>query len=247
MGLEPIPILMGLILGPIAGSFLAVALIRWPAGASVISGRSHCDGYGRPLQTQDLVPILSYLVLRGRCRACGSAIDPRHLAMEAAGCLVGVTAAVAHPEMVLVTAIFGWWLLLIMALDLQHHWLPDRLTLPLIPAGLAVAAFGIGPMLEDRVIGAATGYAGLAAIALLYRTARGRDGMGGGDPKLMAALGAWLGWQSLPYLMIGAGAVGLAMILFLRRRGVAVGGSYRLPLGTLLALAAWPVWLVAGA
>lgn len=247
MAIEPIPILIGLILGAVVGSFLAVALIRWPAGASVVAGRSHCEGCGRALQPRDLVPILSYLVLRGRCRACGSAIDPRHLAMEAAGCLVGVTAGVAHPDMVLVTAAFGWWLLLIMALDLQHHWLPDRLTLPLIPAGLAVAAFGMGPALGDRVIGAAAGFAGLAAIALLYRAARGREGMGGGDPKLMAGLGAWLGWQSLPYLLLGAGVIGLAMVLALRRRGVAVDGSHRLPLGTLLALAAWPLWLVGGA
>lgn len=247
MTLQPIPILLGLILGVVIGSFLAVALIRWPAGASVAAGRSHCDGCAQPLQPRDLVPIFSHLILRGRCRSCGCAIDRRHIAMEAAGGLIGLTAGTAHPEMMLATAAFGWWMLLIMALDLQHHWLPDRLTLPLIPAGLAAAWFGFGPAFDDRLIGAAAGYAGLAAVAILYRIVRGREGMGGGDPKLMAGLGAWLGWQSLPYLLLGAGLLGIAMVVALRSRGVRVSGSYRLPLGTLLALAAWPLWLMAAA
>jgi leader peptidase (prepilin peptidase)/N-methyltransferase len=130
-------------------------------------------------------------------------------------------------------------------LDLIHHWLPDRLTLPLIPLGLLAAWGGFGPPLEERAIGAAAGFAVLWIIAFAYRRLRKREGMGGGDPKLFAALGAWLGWTQLPFVLLGAGLFGLAAIALMRARGRRVSAADRLPLGTLMVLAAWPVWLVA--
>ncbi len=136
---------------------------------------------------------------------------------------------------------------IIAALDLEHHWLPDALTLPLVPAGLAAAWAGLGPPLAERAAGAAIGWAALAAIAFLYRRWRGREGMGGGDPKLMAALGAWVGAWQLPVLLLGAGLTGLAAVLAMRLKGAPVAATSRLPLGTLLALAAWPVWLIVAA
>jgi leader peptidase (prepilin peptidase)/N-methyltransferase len=221
----------GFILGAIVGSFLAAILIRWPEGRSVMKGRSHCDSCGRALSPRDLVPILSWFLVRGRCRHCGA--------------LIGLTAIFAHPLPAAVfTAIFGWWLFLLAALDVEYQWLPDRLTLPLIPAGLAVAWLGIGPALEERLIGAAAGFLALALIAFLYRRLRGREGLGGGDPKLLAAIGAWLGWQQLPFVMLGAGLLGLTAVLLRKARGEAVKATDRLPLGTLLALAAWPIWLI---
>jgi leader peptidase (prepilin peptidase)/N-methyltransferase len=235
----------GFVLGAIIGSFLAAALIRWPEGRSVLKGRSHCDNCGRTLSPRDLVPILSWFLVKGRCRHCGAAIDKKHLAVEAGGALIGLTAILAHPmPAAIFTALFGWWLFLLAALDVEHQWLPDRLTLPLIPAGLAVAWIGIGPPLDDRLIGAAAGFAALAAIAFLYRRLRGREGMGGGDPKLFAAIGAWLGWQQLPFVMLGCGLLGLTAILLMRARGEDVSATARLPLGTLMALAAWPIWLI---
>ncbi|HET9428665.1 MAG TPA: A24 family peptidase, partial [Allosphingosinicella sp.] len=182
---------------------------------------------------------------RGRCRNCGARIDFRHAVVELAAAGVATIAILAHPlPLALVTALLGWWLLLIAALDLEHHWLPDRLTLPLIPAGLVVAWLGFGPGLADRVIGAIAGFAVLAVIAWLYRRLRGRDGMGGGDPVLLAAIGAWVGALQLPYILLGAGLLGLAAIASMRMRGEAVTATSRLPLGTLMALAAWPVWLI---
>jgi leader peptidase (prepilin peptidase)/N-methyltransferase len=235
----------GFVLGAVIGSFLAAILVRWPEGRSVLRGRSHCDSCGRTLSPRDLFPILSWFLVRGRCRHCGAAIDRRHLAIEAGGALVGLTAIVAHPlPLALFTAMFGWWLFLLAALDIEHEWLPDRLTLPLIPAGFAVAWAGFGPPLQERLIGAAAGFAALALIALLYRRLRGREGLGGGDPKLFAAIGAWLGWQQLPLVMVGAGLLGLAAILLRRLRGEMVEATDRLPLGTLMALAAWPIWLI---
>jgi leader peptidase (prepilin peptidase) / N-methyltransferase len=235
----------GFALGAIAGSFLATILIRWPAGERVRTGRSRCDSCGTPVAARDLIPIVSWLALRGRCRACRARIDPRHPMIEIAAGTIGLVAALAHPlPLALMTALFGWWLLLIAMLDLEHHWLPDRLTLPLIPLGLAVGWAGHGPGLADRIAGATIGWAALVLIAWSYERLRGRRGMGGGDPKLLAALGAWLGALQLPFVLLGAGLLGLAAIGLMRLRGEAVGGATRLPLGTLMALAAWPIWLV---
>jgi leader peptidase (prepilin peptidase)/N-methyltransferase len=238
----------GAALGLVFGSFLATALVRWPERRGVLAGRSRCDACAAPLAAWDLVPILSFLARRGRCRRCGAAIDRRHLAVELAAARIGAVAALAHPlPLALVSAGFGWWLLLAAALDLEHQWLPDRLTLPLIPLGLVAAWAGFGPPLAERAAGAAIGWAVLVLIAWLYRQLRGRDGMGGGDPKLFGALGAWVGALNLPAILVGAGLTGLAAVLAMRLRGQEVGAASRLPLGTLMALAAWPVWLIAGA
>ena len=233
------------VLGLVVGSFLATILIRWPVGRSVIGGRSACDGCGAVLGPLELVPLVSWLVRRGRCRRCGAAIDARHVAIELAAALIGVVAALAHPlPLALVTAVFGWWLLLIAALDLEHQWLPDPLTLPLLALGLMAGWAGFGPPLAERALGAAIGGASLAAIAFLYRRVRGREGMGGGDPKMFGAIGAWLGAWNLPAILLGAGLLGLAAMLAMRLRGEAVSATSRLPLGTLMALAAWPAWLL---
>ena len=116
--------------------------------------------------------------------------------------------------------------------------------MPLIPLGLLVAWLGPGEPLVDRAIGAAAGGIGLWLIGVLYRAARGREGLGGGDPKLLAAIGAWLGWTFLPIVLLGAGILGLVAALTMRARGQEVAATTRLPLGALMALAAWPIWLV---
>lgn len=234
-----------IVLGAVIGSFLAAILVRWPEGRSVARGRSHCDSCGKVLGAAELVPILSWFLVRGKCRGCGAAIDKRLLAIEIGAALIGLTAILAHPLPAAVfTAVFGWWLFLLAALDIEHQWLPDRLTLPLIPAGLAVGWAGIGPELGDRLIGAGAGFAALAAIGWTYKRLRGREGLGGGDPKLFAAIGAWLGWAQLPIVLLGAGLIGLAGVAAMRLRGAEVKATDRLPLGTLMALAAWPIWLL---
>jgi leader peptidase (prepilin peptidase)/N-methyltransferase len=236
----------GALLGLIAGSFIAAILMRWPKGESVLRGRSRCDLCGTTLGPLELVPVFSWLALRGRCRHCGGRIDARHAGVEATAAIVGFAAFhVFAPAAALIASVFGWWLLLLAALDLERQWLPDRLTLPLIPAGLAAAWLGLGPPLAERLIGAAAGYALLAGIAIAYRRLRGREGLGGGDPKLLAALGAWLGWQQLPFVLLGAGLLGITAILLIQLRGRRLAATDRLPLGTLMALVAWPIWLLA--
>jgi len=236
---------LGGLLGLVIGSFLATILVRWPAGRSVAGGRSACDVCGAALGPLELIPLLSWLVRRGRCRRCGAAIDPRHVAIELAAALIGLVAALAHPlPLALVTAMLGWWLLLVAALDLEHQWLPDLLTLPLLALGLLAGWAGFGPPLAERAAGALIGWAVLAAIAFLYQRLRSREGMGGGDPKMFGAIGAWLGAWNLPAILLGAGLLGLAAVLAMRLRGQAVTATSRLPLGSLMALAAWPAWLL---
>lgn len=238
----------GFLLGASMGSFIATLLLRWPRGESVVAGRSRCDSCGKTLRTWELVPLLSWLAARGQCRRCGAPIDPRHFAVELGAALLGAVALALQPGLAgLMSALFGWWLLTLAALDAEHHWLPDRLTLPLIPLGLGAALIPLGPDLVDRLIGAAAGFGVLAAIGALYKALRGRRGMGGGDPKLLGAIGAWVGWYPLSFVLACAGLLGLASLALKGARGGTVSAADRLPFGTLLAVAAWPAWLWVGA
>lgn len=232
------------VLGAIFGSFIAVLVIRWPQGRSVLRGRSVCDGCGRTLAPGELIPLLSALALRGRCRTCGVAIDPRHWMIETAALLIGLAAGWLAPGLEgLAAAIFGWLLLALAALDLAEFWLPDELTLALALLGLATGALGLAPLLTERLIGGAVGFALLWAIGAGYKAARGREGLGGGDPKLFGAIGLWLGWRLLPVVLLLAALIGLGVAGFRLLTGRAVRGDDALPLGTLLAIAAYPAEL----
>jgi len=238
-------VLIGAAAGAIIGSFVATVTIRWPQGRSAMGGRSACDGCGVTLVARDLVPLASWILLRGRCRRCGDRIDPRHPAIELAAAVIGASAlAVAPGWSGVAGCVFGWTLLLLLVLDAEHFWLPDRLTLPLAAAGLAAAGLGLEPSFESRAIGLVAGWGGLTLVAAGYRLWRGRQGLGGGDPKLFGAIGAWLGWAALPAVLFGAAMTGLVVVALRLIRGRAVTATDRLPFGVLLALAAWPAWLV---
>ncbi len=173
-------------------------------------------------------------------------IDPVHPAIElAAAAIGGVALLCAPPLQALAGMVLGWALLLLIVLDSRHFWLPDRITLPLLAAGLLVAGVGLGPSLVTAAIGAGAGFASLWLVARGYRWVRGRTGLGGGDPKLFAAIGAWLGWAPLPFVLLGAALMGLGVLALRSVRGRSVAATDRVALGALLALAAWPVWIVA--
>lgn len=143
----------------------------------------------------------------------------------------------------LVTALLGWHLLLIALVDGEHYWLPDRLTLPLLLAGFGAAAALDRLSLPDSAIGAAAGFGALWLLARGYRALRGREGLGGGDPVLLAALGAWTGWQGLPAVLLWAALAGLAVALARAATGRPMAADDRLPFGVFLALGGWLVWL----
>lgn len=232
-------------LGLLLGSFIALVTARWPQGEA-ITGRSRCDVCRATLRPLDLVPVLSFLASRGRCRRCGAGIAPRHLVIELAAAAVGALLLWRHPSPEgLLVAIAGWWLLTLLILDVEHQWLPDLLTLSFIPFALLLP----GPPVGERLLAALLGFGVLWSLRLAYRAARGRDGMGGGDPKLMAGLGALLGLIPLPFLLTGASALGLMLALVDRARGRSITATTRLPLGALLAgmalilLALGPDWI----
>ena len=151
--------------------------------------------------------------------------------------------SVFGPAPIVVTALLGWSLILIAAVDARHFWLPDWLTLPLLAGGLAVTALVDRPALMDHLIGAAAGFAVLWGIAALYRRTRGRDGLGGGDFRLLAAAGAWTGWMGLPSVLLWASVAGLSLVLARLVLKQPLSGEDRLPFGVFLALGVWMTWL----
>lgn len=167
----------------------------------------------------------------------------RHPATEVAAALIAVLMTLFLPlPAALAGMALGWTLLLLTILDLDHYWLPDRLTLPLLAGGLAVAWWGIGPALDVRAIGAVAGWGTLAVVGRFYRWRRGRDGLGGGDPKLFGAIGAWVGWPMLPTILLIASASGLVAVLAARLAGRRVTAMTRVPFGPMLAFAAIVGW-----
>jgi leader peptidase (prepilin peptidase) / N-methyltransferase len=137
----------------------------------------------------------------------------------------------------------GWTLLALAAIDIRHYWLPDRLTLPLIPAGLLVAWLVDPAALAGHAIGALAGFLAFAGIAWAYRQLRRRAGLGLGDAKLLAAAGAWLGWPALPGLVVVAAGLALAVALVRAASGERLGAASRIAFGPYLALALWLFWL----
>lgn len=224
--------------GLAVGSFVATLALRWPRGEN-LGGRSHCDQCGAQLSAIELLPLLGWALRRGRCRHCGGAIDPRHPLSELAGAGIGALAMLAAPGPAgLAGALFGWWLLALILLDLDQHWLPDRLTLPLLALGLWLGQGGW----QQRAAGAAAGAALLWLLRAAYRWRRGSDGLGLGDVKLLAALGAWLGAMWLGPLLALAAALGLLLALTGERP---LRRDLPVAFGACLAGVAFPLWLLA--
>lgn len=214
-------------------------VLRQMAGTSALNGRSACDACKTPLPVTELVPLLAYLLQRARCRHCGARIDPLHPIAELAGAVIGGVAGWLSPDAGgIALATFGWLLLALALIDARALWLPDGWTAALAVCGLVLGTQATGVPLTDRLIGGVAGFASLALIAAAYRALRGRDGMGGGDPKLFGAIGLWLGWVALPPVLLIAALVGLAVAALRMIRTPGDWQTMELPLGTLLAMAA---------
>ncbi|MCP5451844.1 MAG: prepilin peptidase [Gammaproteobacteria bacterium] len=202
--------------------------------------RSQCPHCHHLIGATENIPLLSYIRQRGRCAHCGVAIGVQYPLVEAAsGLLAGIVAwklGFGWPAMA--ALLFTWTLLAASVIDLHHQLLPDDLTLPLLWLGLLAALFGLGTDLRSAVIGAMAGYLSLWLIYQGFRLLTGKEGMGHGDFKLLAALGAWTGWQYLITIVLLSSLVGaicgLALILL---RGRARGAP--LPFGPFLAAAGW--------
>lgn len=233
------------ILGPFIGSFLLVTVQRYPQFEGFAFGRSTCPACRATIAPRDLVPLLSWALLQGRCRACAAAIGWHYPAVELAAAALALWAAtVVSGWLLWASCALGWALLGLSLIDLRCYRLPDFLTLPILGAGLAATAWAWPAALPDHLIGAALGYGALAGVAWLYRVLRGRDGLGLGDAKLLAAGGAWLSWQALPGVVLSAALLALAAALTLHLvRRVKLSAATPVPFGPALAAAIWLAWL----
>lgn len=228
------------LLGLIVGSYLNVVIYRLPRGLSTVLPRSSCPSCGATIRARDNVPIVSYLVLGGRCRDCQAKISWLYPLLETITAALFV-ACLLHFGLTLdalAGALFGSLMIALGAIDAEHMILPDRLTLPGILAGLALQpwlspAWGVG--LRAALIGAAVGAAVLLALWATWWAVRREEGMGLGDVKMLALIGAFLGWKGvLVALFFGALAGAVTGLALMRARGA--GMKTPLPFGTFLAL-----------
>ena len=233
-----------LVVAPFVGSFLGLVIERLPVGETVVFGRSRCRSCDTTLGPLDLVPLLSWVASGGRCRHCHAALGWFHPGIELAAFGVALwSVSVAPGWLAWASAGLGWTLLALAVIDQRHMTLPDALNLPLIPAGLVVAALTPSGALADHLAGAAAGAASLGAVAWAYERATGRDGLGLGDVKLFAAAGAWVGWLGLPSVLLIGAASGLAAACTLRWIKGSDGPSEPVAFGPYLALGLWITWL----
>jgi leader peptidase (prepilin peptidase) / N-methyltransferase len=255
-----------LLLGLVVGSFANVCIHRlpldyepaagrfgwlrdlWSQARSVVHPPSHCPRCSRPIRPWDNVPLVSWALLRGRCRACGAPISLRYPAVEATNGLLWLGLSLLHGprlstvvEMLLSTA-----LLILVLIDLEHQLLPDVVTLPGTLLGIAAAflpGWPVSPL--EAVASALGGYLAFALLAWIWRRYRGIEALGEGDWKMAAMLGAFLGWERLLLTLVIASAagsvVGILLIVFGRR-----GWQSRLPLGSFLGAAGILVLFLAG-
>ncbi len=248
------------VLGLLVGSFLNVVIHRlprmlergWRAQCAELAGqvpaeepaynlvvpRSACPGCGHRISAVENIPVVSWLALRGKCRACGAAIPARYPIVELLGAALAMV-AVWHfgpTPQGLAACGFLWALLALTFIDADTQLLPDDLTLPLLWAGLLVNLFGLFVPLAEAVVGAIAGYLALWTVYWLFKLIRGKEGMGYGDFKLLAALGAWLGWKALPAIVllssVTGAVIGIALMVVHRR-----DGGTPLPFGPYLAIA----------
>ncbi len=242
MDVELVPALLIMLLAPCVGSFIGLAAERLPRGRGIIAGRSSCTGCAAQLRWCELIPIFSWISQAGRCRRCGSAIGWTALISELAALAIALWVMLTLPPGEWLPGLaLGWSLLLLSLIDLKTMLLPDRITLPLLVGGLFAAAVLSPARLSEHALGAAIGFLSLTALALLYERARGHAGLGGGDAKLFAAIGAWIGWMGLPSALFIAGVVGIGHAAL--RGGGRLTGADRIPFGPALALGGWIVWL----
>jgi leader peptidase (prepilin peptidase)/N-methyltransferase len=227
---------LAFVAGLVLGSFLNVCIRRLPVDESIVRPGSHCPHCKSSIRPYDNIPVVSYLLLGGRCRACGERISLRYPLVEV---LTGIAmvALVRHfglTPALPVYAAFLAALIVITFIDLDHQIIPDVISLPGIVIGLACAAAGVGPTLTASIIGLLLGGGFLYAVAVGYELLTGREGMGGGDIKLLAMIGTFLGWSGvLTTLLVGSFSGALAGgALILLRRG---DGRSPIPFGPFLA------------
>ncbi len=256
------------VLGLVVGSFLSVVVHRLPimmertlrlecqeegelseaeSPYNLVVPGSRCPACRRPIKPWHNLPVLSYLILRGRSACCDGVIPLRYPLLEILSGLLSVVVVFHFGVTVTAAAalILSYSLLALACIDLEHQILPDSITLPVLWLGLLFSMRGGLVDSETSILGAATGYLSLWSVYHIFKCLTGKEGMGYGDFKLLALLGAWLGWQAIPLVIVLSSVVGsvygLGLIVF---RGHASGQP--IPFGPFLAAAGWIVLLYGG-
>lgn len=251
-------------LGLVVGSFLNVVIYRlpvmmnrsWireckehsgeaadpdePQPFNLLTPASRCPQCNHRVSAAENIPVISYLFLKGRCSGCGTAISMRYPLVELSTAILSIITALhfGYSLQTLAALGFTWALIPLFLIDFDHQILPDSITLPLLWSGLLLSLLNLFVDSHTSIIGAVAGYLSLWTIFHVFKLLTGKEGMGYGDFKLLGALGAWVGWQSLPVVIlfssvVGA-AIGITLILFKGR-----DHSQPMPFGPFLAAAGW--------
>lgn len=226
------------LVGLAVGSFLNVCIHRLPRGQSLNSPPSRCPHCDYRLRWFDNIPVVSYAMLAGRCRKCGARISIRYPIIEIVTMILFVLhgAVFGLTPLLVPRLLFACAMVVLFAIDLEHHLLPNAITLPGIVVGLIASAV-LPPGIVDALIGVLVGGGVLWLIGEAYFRFSGQEGMGGGDVKMLAMIGAFLGWKLVLVTLVFSSVVGsvIGLIVIAIRRG---GMKYALPYGTFLALGA---------
>ncbi|MBW2631687.1 MAG: prepilin peptidase [Deltaproteobacteria bacterium] len=227
------------VLGAIVGSFLNVCIYRIPSGKSIVFPASHCPACTHPIKFYDNIPIISYIILRGKCRNCGERISPVYPAIELLTAVMSLLLFRKYGLSLeyLFSFLFTCALIVITFIDLKHQIIPDVITLPGIPLFALAAILFMNITLKTSLIGILAGGGCLYLVAFVYQLLTKREGMGGGDIKLLAMLGGFLGWQSLWFIIMASSLIGaVAGISAMICKGKDT--KYAVPFGPFLSIAA---------
>ena len=253
------------ILGLLVGSFLNVVIYRLPLMLqqdwrrqcaellevsdckpltkekfNLIVPRSRCPECNHLIRAIDNIPVISFILLKGKCRNCGTAINPRYPLVELLTCLLSAVVAwkYGYQPQTAALLLFTWTLICLAFIDLDHKLLPDDLTMPLLWLGLTCNLFSFFTDINSSIIGAILGYGVLWAVFQIFKLITGKEGMGYGDFKLLAVIGAWCGWQFLPQTILVSSILG-SIIGLLQLVISKQGKNTAIPFGPYLAIAGW--------
>jgi leader peptidase (prepilin peptidase) / N-methyltransferase len=227
------------LIGAIVGSFLNVCIYRLPRHESIVFPASHCPHCGKPIKFYDNIPLLSYVILRGKCRNCKQNISGRYPIIETISGLLAIAIVIKYGltlhSLLLLLLVFS--LIIVTFVDLDFQIIPDILSIPGIMAGIGASFFMPTISWIDSILGILAGGGFLFIIAVAYKWLTNRDGMGGGDIKLLAMVGAWLGWKAIPFILLISSFIGAligSISLLLAKKSL----RYKIPFGPFISIAA---------